>query len=400
MAAERDHGIDSVLIVGASVAGVGTADELRRCGFAGRITLVDAQTHLPYDRPPLSKALLGGVSEPSGIAFHEPAYYARMGIQLVLGSAARSLDPARRSVRLESGRELTSDCIVLASGARARPFPVASAAGRVHLLRDIDDARRLRGLLGPGKRLVIIGGGFIGAEVASTASGFGVNVVLVEAARRPFARLLGDDIAARLANLHQAAGVDLVCGEAVEQIDARNGGSRVILADGRQFEADIVLAGLGAVPNLEWLAASGVQLANGVACDDRGRTSVSGIFAAGDVAAWINPATGLHERHEHWTAAKEQGRIVAQTIAGEPSSSWQAFVPYVWSDFHGVRLQMFGSTGGAEDVQVVHDDPARRAFVAEYHSRGRLIGVVGCNAAARTMRYAAQLMTAQEGSVT
>jgi 3-phenylpropionate/trans-cinnamate dioxygenase ferredoxin reductase component len=390
---------DSVLIVGASVAGVGAASELRRCGFSGRIMLVDAALHLPYDRPPLSKAVLQSAPALSEIHFHDSEYYAKAGIDLVLGKIACELDLDARSVLFSSGERLAADCIIIATGARARPFPVDRSMAPVQLLRDLDDANRLRAQLQRGKRLAVIGGGFIGAEVASSARSLGLDVVVVEAAKLPFERALGNEIAARVANLHYSAGVELICGVAVDRIEGVDSRRRLVLADGRRIEADIVVAGLGSLPNVEWLASTGLTLAKGVVCDHEGRTNARGIFAAGDVAVWLNPLTGSHERHEHWTAAREQSRIVAQIIAEAATTSWSAFVPYFWSDLHGVRLQLLGTAQGADQTRIVHEDPDRRAFVAEYHKSGELIGVAGCNAGAKTMRYMSQLARDRERSL-
>jgi 3-phenylpropionate/trans-cinnamate dioxygenase ferredoxin reductase subunit len=383
---------NSVLIIGASVAGVGAANELRRCGFSGSVALVDGQPHLPYDRPPLSKAVLLGEAGPADLQFHDRDHYAWTRIDLYLGSAAQRLDLDARSVVLESGRQLTADRIIIATGARARPFPTDRCTGTVHLLRNLDDAVRLRECIGRGGRLVVIGGGFIGAEVASSAAALGLAVVVIEAAQLPFERILGCEIATRLASLHGRAGVELMCGVAVDHIERAAAGQRVALADGRQIDADIVVAGLGSQPNVEWLASSGLKLSNGIVCDQQGRTETPGIFAAGDAAAWLDPLTGLYERHEHWTAAREQARIVAQSVAGHAVTPWRAFVPYFWSDLYGVRLQMLGSAFASDDVRIVHDDHRKRSFIGEYRRAGELTGVVGCNAGAKTMRYASKLV--------
>jgi NADPH-dependent 2,4-dienoyl-CoA reductase/sulfur reductase-like enzyme len=310
---------------------------------------------------------------------------------LHLGDAAQELDVRAREVLLESGRRLAADAIIVATGAHARPFPNRRCTGTVHLLRDLDDAMRLRALLQRGKRLVVIGGGFIGAEVASSAVSRGVDVVVIEAANLPFERILGTQIAARIASLHAEAGVTLMCGVAVDRIETSRAVQQVVLADNQRVDADVVVAGLGALPNVEWLASSGLKLSNGVVCDGEGRTGASGIFAAGDVAAWLDPFSGVHERHEHWTAAREQARIVAQSICGEVAASWRTFVPYFWSDMHGVRLQMLGSAFGADNIRIVHEVHEKRAFIAEYHKLGGLTGVVGCNSGAKTMRYGSQL---------
>jgi 3-phenylpropionate/trans-cinnamate dioxygenase ferredoxin reductase component len=356
---------DSVLIIGASVAGVGAANELRRCGFLGRITLVDAQAHLPYDRPPLSKAALQGEVALPDLLFHDRGHYARSKIDLQLGSAVQRLDLHTRTVSLESGQSLTAKRIIIATGARARPFPADRCTGTVHLLRGLDDATQLRAFFRPGKRLVVIGGGFIGAEVASTASSLGLDVVVIEAARLPFERILGSQVAARLADLHVQAGVELLCGVAVERIERAACGQRVFIADDMRIDADVVVAGLGSLPNVEWLASSGLELSNGILCDEQGRTRAPGIFATGDVAAWLDPLNGLHVRHEHWTAAREQARIVAQSISGGIGTLWRDFVPYFWSDLYGVRLQMLGSAVDADNIRIVHQDNEKQAFVVE-----------------------------------
>jgi 3-phenylpropionate/trans-cinnamate dioxygenase ferredoxin reductase component len=388
--------VDSVLIVGASVAGVGAANELRRCGFVGQISLVDAQVHLPYDRPPLSKAALQ--DETTAVQFHDREHYAKIKVDLHLGSTAERLCLDDRELVLQSGIRLKADAIVIATGARARPFPPHRCNSKVHLIRDLDHALRLRGLLKAGKRLAVIGGGFIGSEVASTAARMGLEVTLIEAAGVPFERIFGPQIAARITDFHRDAGVQLICGIGVDRVDASAIGQRLSLSDGRFVEADIVVAGLGSHPNVEWLNLSGIRLDNGIVCDERGSTGMPGVYAAGDVASWMNPYTRVHERHEHWTAAREQARIVAQSIAGVTERVWGEFVPYFWSDMHGVRIQLLGSATGADDVRIVHEDKEKKAFLAEYHKRGELIGVVGCNAGARTMRYGTRLTRNTENS--
>lgn len=380
---------DSVIIVGASVAGVGAANELRRCGFMGTISLVDAQEYLPYDRPPLSKTALQ--DETTNVYFHNREHYADKKIELLLGSAAKRLWVYDRELELQSGDRLKADAIIIASGARARPFPSHRCHGTVHLLRDLDDALRLRTVMKAGKRLAVIGGGFIGAEVASTAAGIGMAVTVIEAKGLPFGRVFGQEIASRIVNLHRDAGVEVVCGTGIDRIEASPEGQRLFVGDELFLEADVVVAGLGSLPNVEWLKQSGLVIENGIVCDDGGWVGVPGLYAAGDVASWINPHTGMHERHEHWTAAREQARIVAQSIFGVAENSWKDFIPYFWSDMHGVRIQLLGSALGADDIQFVHEDTKGKAFVAELRKAGDLIGVVGANAGARTMRYAAKL---------
>ena len=216
-------------------------------------------------------------------------------------------------------------------------------------------------------------------------------MTLVDAQPRPRANVLGEAGAQRIAALHAAAGVRLLTGLGVRRVSEEEGVHRVELADGVVLDADVVVAGLGSLPNVEWLEGSGLPLGDSVVCDEHGRTGAPGIYAAGDVAAWRDVASGRAARHEHWTAAREQGRIVAQVIAGTSDGAWRDFLPYFWSDIHGRRVQLLGATAGADGVAFAHDDADKGAFVAEFTRGGELIGVAGCNAAARVMRYAARL---------
>ncbi len=379
----------SVTVVGASVAGVGAVNELRRCGYTDAITLIDAQPHLPYDRPPLSKAALGGSAIEA--AFHEVEHYVAHKVTLKLGAPATGFDASTRTVTLATGEMVTADTIILAPGARAKRLPAKIARAPVHVIRDLDDAAALRPLLQPGKHLVMIGGGFIGAEVAATARRLGLEVTIIDRCAVPLAEVLGTPVAERLRALHTTAGVNMVCEATVSGVETIDGRQEVSLADGATIAGDIVVAGIGSAPNIEWLAGSGVSVGNGILCDSTGHTSAPGVFAAGDAAAWQDPRDGQHHRHEHWTAAREQARIVAQVIAGVDETQWKLFVPYFWSDMHGQRIQLLGESTSATRVDFVFENPATGAFVAEYRRGDQLVGVVGCNAAGRVMRYAARL---------
>ncbi len=386
--------MDRVLVVGGSVAGVGVVNELRRLGFAGEVVLIEAGRHLPYDRPPLSKAVLLGEAAEARLPFHDAAHYAGLRVEVRLSSPVAALDAEARAVVLASGERLAGDAVVIATGARARPFPADRADGPVPVIRDLDDAVALRGRFRPGARLAVIGGGFVGAEVASSARSAGLSVTVFEAAAMPFARVLGDAVAAEVLALHREAGVALRLGVTVDRVARTPAGYRLDLSDGTSAAADLVVAGLGAVPNVEWLAGSGLDAADGIACDALGRTAAPGIHAAGDVASWPDPRTGRRARHEHWTAAREQARIVAGDIADVRERRWESFVPYFWSDLHGKRLQLLGAPDPSDAVEFVHRHPARGAFVAEYRRGGALVGVAGLNAAARTMRYLPRLEAA------
>jgi NADPH-dependent 2,4-dienoyl-CoA reductase/sulfur reductase-like enzyme len=275
-------------------------------------------------------------------------------------------------------------------------FPKERASGQVWTIRHVDDAIGLRGSLSPGVRLAVIGGGFIGAEVASSARRLGTDVTIYEAAQIPFKAVLGAEVAEKIGDLHRRSGVHLECGATVLSI-GRNpaGGQDLQLSNGRSARADVVVAGLGAIPNVEWLAGSGLLLRDGVVCNEFGETSAAGIFAAGDAASWRDPFTGQHIRAEHWTSAREQARIVAQEIVAARHLLWEDHVPYFWSDLHGSRIQVLGNPQWADDVRFVGAEGADNSFVAEYTRRGHLLGVAGCNAAAKTMRYRTQLATAR-----
>ncbi|MFF5988515.1 NAD(P)/FAD-dependent oxidoreductase [Prauserella flavalba] len=374
-----------VLIVGASVAGVATADTLRAQGLQGRIVLLDADPHLPYDKPPLSKQALKPGWEDSKGWLRPEAHYRDNGIELVLGRAARALDAERRVVTLDDGTALSADTVVLATGVRARRLPEPSMLPGVFTIRTWADSRALRDELARRPRLVIVGGGFIGAEVASVAAELGADVTIVEALQHPFQQLFGPEVAAALASRHTAHGVRLRCGQGVDRLEGDGRVERVVLTDGEVLDADVVLLGLGAQPATDWLRGSGVELADGVVCDQFGRTTRTGIYAAGDVAAWWNPVTGVHERIEHWTTAKEQGTAVAHTISGDERGVGK--VPYFWSDQHGGRLQFLGTSEGHDRSEVVHGSLGSDEYVVLYSKAGRVIGALGLAAARHLMRY-------------
>lgn len=381
-----------VLIIGASVAGVGCATELRRCGFEGRIALIDGQPHAPYDRPPLSKAILTGEASVDSIGLDTPEQLQAQRIELRLGVAAASLDAATRRVTLADGEQLVGDFIVIATGARARGLPAACSCDGVITVRDLDDGLRLRQALSNAKHVAVIGGGFIGAEVASSARQLGVQATVYECEALPFLRVLGAEVAQRLVDLHEEAGVTVKTGVRVEQVSRDGAGFSLRLSDGSSSAADVVVAGLGALPNVEFLEGSGVNVADGVICDAWGRTSHAGVFAAGDVANWDPVGEGSRHRDEHWTSAREHARIVAHTICGQTGPLWADYVPYFWSDMHGKRIQALGTPQHADDVQFVFEDEAKGAFLAEYRRAGQLIGVAGCNAAGRLMKYRVRLV--------
>jgi 3-phenylpropionate/trans-cinnamate dioxygenase ferredoxin reductase subunit len=382
-----------IVIVGASVAGVGVAGELRRLGYDGRLVLLSDEPHLPYDRPPLSKGLLTGEITPERILLRPESYYAEHDITLLTGTSATRLDAAGRRLELATGEVLTPDSVVIATGARARPLDAASRETLV-TLRGLDDALRLRQGLQAGPRLVIVGGGFIGGEVAASARKLGLDVTMVEAAPLPLAGLVGDDVASALLRTHVDAGVHVHRGTAVERVERARGAEHVILTDGRVIEGDLVVAGLGSLPNTEWLHGAGVDISGGVRCDGAGTTSIPDVYATGDVASQYDEEQGRHVRQEHWTSAREQARITAAHILGRTAPRPAGTdVPYFWSDQYGKRIQSLGRPGDADEMHVVHGSLDEDSFVTVYGRAGRLIGAVGYNAAARLMRLRAAIGT-------
>lgn len=383
-----------VLILGASVAGVGAATELRRCGFDGRIVLVDGQPHAPYDRPPLSKAILTGEVTPDAIGLGSLQALGEQKIELRLGVPVAGFDASARRVTLANGDILSADFIVIATGARARGLPAACSCEGVITVRDLDDGLRLKQAMAGAQHVAVIGGGFIGAEVASSARQLGKEATVVECESLPFLRVLGPQVAQRLVHLHVAAGVNVKTGVRVEQVSREGDRFMLRLSDGSVHTADVVVAGLGAMPNIECLEGSGLHLGDGVICDAWGRTSHVGVFAAGDVANWAPVGKGARHRDEHWTSAREHARIVAHTICGQTGPVWAEYVPYFWSDMHGKRIQALGTPQHADEVRFVFEDEAKGAFLAEYLRAGQLVGVAGCNAAGRLMKYRARLVPA------
>lgn len=381
----------SVAVIGASVAGVGVAHELRRLGFEGEITLADAQPHPPYDRPPLSKSWLTSLDGPP--SFYETAHYENLGISLRLGTRAVGLHAGPSpTVALADGASLTADAVVLATGATPRRLPQHLTAGAlVHVIREADDAHRLRLALREARSLVVIGAGFIGSEVASICAELGLRVTMVEADPQPFKRVLGSEVAEKVAALHRAHGVELHTGVSVVGVRPGKPGNLVDLSDGQTLVADVVVAGLGATPCVEWLADSPVVVDDGIVCDDVGFTGMQGVYAVGDAARWPRASGQPGRRTEHWTAARDQARIAAQRIAGaDDIDDWSAVLPYVWTDLYGSRLQMLGDLAGADEVRFAIVT-AEGKFLALYGSEGRLVGIAAVNLAAKAMRMRTQL---------
>ncbi|MDI5975786.1 NAD(P)/FAD-dependent oxidoreductase [Amycolatopsis magusensis] len=366
-----------VLVVGASAAGLATAEALRRKGYAGKLTLLGDEPHVPYDRPPLSKQVLAGAWQPERAHLRTREVLDALDARLVLGDEAVSLDVANRTVHTAAGRALSADAVVLATGVRPRTLPGQEGLRGVHVLRSLDDALALRGDLLATRRLLVVGDGVLGAEIAATARGLGVEVVLTGPQAAPLAAQLGPLVSGLLAELHAENGVKLRLGAGVDELTAADGrvtGAR--LSTGEVLEADLVVVALGAVPCTGWLEDSGLVLGNGVVCDSRCRAA-DGVYAAGDVARWHHERFGSLLRLENRTNATEQAGAVAANILGADQPYTP--IPYFWTDQFDAKLQIHGVLAPDAQVSVVEGDPAARRFVARYDRHGLPAGVLGWN---------------------
>ncbi|MGK5171257.1 NAD(P)/FAD-dependent oxidoreductase [Geodermatophilus sp. CPCC 205761] len=382
----------TVAVVGASLAGLSAARALREQSYDGRIVVIGDEVHAPYDRPPLSKEFLAGTASLDDVALGTPDDD-QLGIEWRLGTTAVGLDHLGRSVLLSDGSAVRADGVVLATGARARRLPGSEGLDGVHVLRSLDDAIALRDDLAAAERLVVIGAGFIGAEVASTARGLGLDVTVVETQPVPLAGPLGADMGAVCAGLHADHGTRLLAGTGVAGLVGSGRVEAVELTDGTRLPADVVVVGIGAVPNTEWLADSGVALGNGVLTDARGATNLPGVVAVGDCAAAWSASAERHVRIEHWTSALEQPATAVATLlgTGEPAP---ATVPYFWSDQYGARIQFAGSRREGDVARVVEGSCADRSFLVVYEREGNPVAVLGMNQPRLFTRWRRQLRSA------
>ena len=383
----------TVAVVGASLAGLSAARSLRKQGYDGRLVVIGDELHRPYDRPPLSKEFLAGTLGEADLALESDDE--DLGVEWLLGARATGLDRADRAVRLADGREVRADGIVVATGAAARTLPGSEGLAGVHVLRTLDDARALRDELARGGRLVVIGGGFIGAEVASTAYALGLDVTVIEAAPTPLAGPLGAEMGTLVSALHADHGVRLLCGVGVKGLGGETRVDTVLLEDGRSIPADTVVVGVGARPCVEWLEGSGIALDNGVKCGADGRSSLAGVVAVGDCANWYDPRSGAHRRVEHWTGARERpDAAVATLLAGGAVEPDVPRPPYFWSDQYGVKIQFAGHAAGADTVTIEEGAADDRNVLAVYRRAGHPVAVLGMNQPRLFTRWRKQLAAA------
>jgi 3-phenylpropionate/trans-cinnamate dioxygenase ferredoxin reductase subunit len=374
-----------VVIVGASAAGLSTAEALRRRGYDGGLTLIGDEPHLPYDRPPLSKQILAGTWQPDKLVLRGDEALSELGAELLFGRAATGLDRAGQQVLLAGGDAVAYDALVIATGVSPRRLPGADLDG-VHLLRTVDDALALRANLLAGPKVVVVGAGFLGAEVAAVARTMGLDVTLVDPLPVPMHRQFGPRIGGLIAELHREHGVALRLTAGVSRfVDAGGQVTAIELADGSLIDADLVLVAVGASPATGWLDGSGLALGDGVECNSRCEAA-PGIYAAGDVASWHNPHFDARMRLEHRMNATEQGIAVAGNLLGDDLPF--ASVPYFWTDQYDVKIQAYGIFPPGAELQIISGDLDDRRFVAAYGQHGTVTGVLGWNSPreARTLR--------------
>jgi NADPH-dependent 2,4-dienoyl-CoA reductase/sulfur reductase-like enzyme len=383
-------GGERIVIVGASLAGFRAAEELRALGHEGPIALVGDEPHRPYDRPPLSKQVLAGTRAPETTAL-DVVGGSVDGLQLDwhLGTTATGLDLEGRHVLLAGGDRLPYDGLVIATGAAPRRLPGTDHVAGVRTLRTLDDCLVIRDALAAGpRRVAVVGAGFIGAEVAATCRGLDIDVSLIEALPVPLERGLGPRMGAVMADVHRDHGVDLRLGVGVVLIEGDERAERVRLTDGSVLEVDLVVVGVGVIPNTEWLEGSGLTIDNGVLCDETCRAAPR-VVAAGDVARWPNRRFDEVMRVEHWDNAIEMGSHAARTLMAElggHAGDAYAPIPWFWSDQYDRKVQLAGRAGADDDVEIISGSVEDRRFVALYGRGGRVVGVLGMNQPAQVMR--------------
>jgi NADPH-dependent 2,4-dienoyl-CoA reductase/sulfur reductase-like enzyme len=374
------------VVVGASLAGLTVCEELRRRGYEGTITLVGDEIHWPYDRPPLSKEILAGTKGPDDIRLIPDERLAELDVDLLRGVRATGIDIDRMTVAILGADDLRYDDLVIATGASARPLPGIGELGGIHLLRTLDDALAIRAELEGCQHLVVVGGGFIGAEVASVARLLGREVTILDPMPVMLSRGLGGSLSDAIGTMHREHGVYLRCGVGVTGFDGTGSIEAVRTSDGSLVESDLVVVGVGATPNTGWLNGSGLELADGVVCDAQCRAlGARGVWAAGDVARWYHAGRQQTIRLEHWTNAVEQATAVANRICGG-SKPFEP-VPYVWSDQFGKRIQCFGSVLPDDDLVVVDGELGTDRFVVVVGRGDRLVGVIALDGGRAIMPY-------------
>jgi 3-phenylpropionate/trans-cinnamate dioxygenase ferredoxin reductase subunit len=380
---------ETIVIVGAGHAGGRAAQALRAAGFAGRVVLIGEEAYPPYERPPLSKELMVGNDGLEKARLHDPDYYEQQNIELHLNARVVKIDRGARRVETSDGTVLPYDKLLLTTGARVRRLPVAGVElDGVFYLRDFNDTQAIRARLGPATHVVVIGGGFIGLEMASSARTRGAAVTVLEATDRLMGRAVAPEIGRYFAELHRRHGVDVRLGAIVEAIGGQGRVDHVLLRGGERIKADVVVVGIGIQPNEEIAAEAGLAVDNGIVVDEFGRTSDPAIFAAGDVANQPNAFLGRRVRLESYQNAQDHAMAVARNMVGEPKPYRDSL--WVWTDQYDVNLQMTGAPREWDSL-VYRGDPNGAAFIVFYMRDGRIVAINTVNSG-RDMRAAQRLM--------
>ncbi len=385
--------VREIVVVGASLAGVRACQNLRREGFEGALTLVGEEKRLPYDRPPLSKTMLTSDQDPDDLTLLSSSDLSDLDLNLILGEQAAGLDTDRKEVTV-GGDAIRYDGLIIATGARARKLSKSGDIDGIHVLRTVDDALAIRSGLKSNSAVVIVGAGFIGAEVAAAARQHDCQVTIVEASEAPLVRGLGHQVGSACGELHRYYGVDLRLGIGVADVHGRNGLEEVELTDGTYIETEFLVVGIGSIPNTEWLVDSGLSLDDGVVCNENLNAGIPGIYAAGDVAKvpnrWLG---GRARRPEHWTSATEHAALAARNILFPDNNHPYDSVPFVWSDQYEDRIQVAGDTIDFDEVVILTGSVEERAFIAGYRHGTELAGVMALNNMRAFVQYRRLLMT-------
>ena len=389
---DRQTSNHATVIAGAGQAASEAAFALRQKGYPGRVTMLGDEHYPPYQRPPLSKGYLAGKMDLEALYLKADALYARQDVELRTRTRVARIDRSSKEIALESGEMLRYDSLILATGGRPRLLNVAghgstgSRPTNLHYLRTADDALLIRECLAPGRRIVIVGGGYIGLEVAATAASAGTHVTVLEAQSRVLARVTAPEMSEFYSQMHTGAGVEIRLCSQVEAFELDTSGTRVravVCSDGTVIAADAVVVGIGLVPNIELAAAAGLSIDNGIATDADGRTSDPDIFAIGDCSSRPSTIYGRRIRLESVPAALEHARAAAAALCGAPRPA--EAVPWFWSDQYDVKLQIVGLSEGYDQL-IVRGSPSKRQFVAFYVKQNRVVAADAVNAPAVFMQ--------------
>jgi len=391
MTTVRDPGL--VVVVGAGAGGLSTVEGLRHNGFNGQLRWVGAEAELPYDRPPLSKEILTGAWTPDRIRLRTPEKIAELGVDLRLGVTVTKVDLEKRELVLSDGDLLSFTSLVAATGVTPRTLPGSDGIAGVHTIRTLADTLALRAELRPGSRLVVVGGGFLGTEVAAAARGLGTEVVLLEPETVPLGAALGGEVGRLVADLHRGHGVDVRTGPgaAVARLHAPDGRlEAAVLTDGSTIAADVAVVAIGSTAATSWLTGAGVDCTAGVRCDEFCETAVPGFYAVGDVSSWYHTGFGAQLRLEHRTNAGEQGLYVARRMLGLTAEPFTP-VPYFWSDQYELKIQAYGALRGYDEIRVIDGSIPDREFIALYRRGTSLAGALGIHRARALRQWRAQI---------